>query len=80
MEEKKLGHEPAFPSIYQDKYGSLNYIPGMNKRFYAACAAMQGILSNHEIMDIYAKDNRSNKAEILISGCYAWADELLKQE
>jgi hypothetical protein len=50
--------------------------PGMSKRFYAACAAMQGILSgmtsttNPEELNYYGIVNES----------YELADELLKQE
>lgn len=38
MSGKKLGQELAFPLTDMES--------GMNKHFYAACAAMQGILSN----------------------------------
>ena len=37
MSENKLGQEPAFPL-------NINRV-GMSKRFYAACAAMQGQVS-----------------------------------
>lgn len=77
----KLGWQPAYPEIHQSNDGTMDYNnPGMSKRFYAACAAMQGVLSNPKTMEIFAKINSPDKAEILISGCYAWADELLKQE
>ena len=50
MESKdKLGQEPAFPIKYKDltPFGELENIEvGISKRFYAACAAMQGILAN----------------------------------
>lgn len=44
------------------------------KRFYAACAAMQGMLANCNPNMVYSK-----KPE-LIKECYEYADELLKQE
>jgi len=74
MSEKKLGQEPSFPST-EYKYtgdGCHNYVtePGMSKRFYAACAAMQGLLaSGYDV-----------KFDILIRNSYECADELLKQE
>ena len=64
---------PAFPSDWTtDNRGS-----GMTKRFYAACAAMQGLCAVNDkgtfssIEEVYEK---------LISHSYKLADELLKQE
>lgn len=88
MENNKLGLEPAFASLAIDKSIKVdaetteNYIggnTGMSKRFYAACAAMQGLLSS------YANPGASNplindNKDIIIKGCYEFADELLKQE
>lgn len=59
---------PAFP-VEKDEIQDC----GMSKRFYAACAAMQGILATQYTMSvgiqtIYAKD------------AFMMADELLKQE
>jgi hypothetical protein len=78
---KNLGKEPAFPidGVYALD-AMINNKTGISKRFYAACAAMQGVLSNPKTMGIFAKIHSPDKAETLISGCYAWADELLKQE
>ena len=45
---------------------------GMTKRFYAACAAMQGLLASNRY--------RVLKEESLIKESYEYADELLKQE
>lgn len=45
---------------------------GISKRFYAACAAMQGILSS----GVYARIAISD----VIEKSYQYADELLKQE
>lgn len=68
MMKSKLGQEPAFPhpSGMQD---------GMSKRFYAACAAMQGLLSSsyYNLHDHSASETYCKKA-------YLMADELLKQE
>lgn len=66
MENQKLGLEMAFGT--QD-------FAGMSKRFYAACAAMQGILSSYAGFPI-EKFPYSWIAE----SSYAMADELLKQE
>ena len=66
METKnKLGQEPAFPS--------LDVTDGMSKRFYAACAAMQGIISYKGMQSL-----TSDKEYIKRS--YEFADELLRQE
>ena len=72
-EKQKLGQEPAFATsanldrepIYQE---------GMSKRFYAACAAMQGMVAN--------QDTRSwaHSYQDVIASAYKHADELLKQE
>ena len=75
-EKQKLCQEPAFATsanldrepIYQE---------GMSKRFYAACAAMQGLCAVDDkgtfaiMKEVYEK---------LIKHSYALADELLKQE
>lgn len=56
---------------YQNEFGKQTQ-HGMSKRFYAACAAMQGLYSNP------AMANRA--VEEVIASAYAAADELLKQE
>ena len=73
--EKKLGQDPAFGFGYETKdfrNGYIAIIPhkvdGMSKRFYAACIAMQALLTNYP-----------NYPEI-IKESYDLADELLKQE
>lgn len=70
-EKQKLGQEPAFAN------GSKNIINedipnGMSKRFYAACAAMQGILAGG--------CNYTYNFQKLLENSYKLADELLKQE
>lgn len=65
----KLGQEPAFSCVTGDT--SNGYLQeGMSKRFYAACAAMQGILSNPTIIP----------SDKLAEYSFKYADELLKQE
>jgi len=76
--ENKLRQEPAFPNGME-----VNNDYGMSKKFYAACAAMQGILSNSIIIDKLGDDDSLNNNErynIIIKDSYRFADELLKQE
>ena len=76
----KLGQNSAFP-MYQ-------FESGMSKRFYAACAAMQGIISNRELQKAIFTDASNphinvkglTNHEYLINSAYEYADELLKQE
>ena len=68
---KKLGQEPAFPkNSFTNQYQI-----GMSKRFYAVCAAMQGLCSNPNV--IITGDIDLPK---FINSAYMIADELLKQE
>lgn len=69
--------EPAFPITIQNEQeetmlneGLLKH--GMSKRFYAACAAMQGLLASPAI--------KIPQYELIIKTAYIFADELLKQE
>lgn len=81
MENKKLGQEPVFASITTNPSSETYHIEvSMSKRFYAACAAMQGILSNQ--VDNYGVDAGTSQdyCEQLIAQSYQFADELLKQE
>lgn len=77
--EEKLGQEPAFPLPsgvevnYNENGVIVDTANGMSKRFYAACAAMQGLLANTNIAVTY-------EPEWTIEFAYACADELLKQE
>lgn len=80
-ENKKLGQEPAFQvptncSLKRDKNDNIINCPedGMSKRFYAACAAMQGMLAN-----MYTGGNGYAYSET-IDLAYKYADELLSQE
>ena len=79
--ENKLGQEPAFPYSTKNTSTSDSFSPfgsGMSKRFYAACAAMQGILAANP------KDTWGNSEtpvpEYVSRLSYEFADELLKQE
>lgn len=76
MENKKLGAEPAFPNGME-----VNNEYGMSKRFYAACAAMNAMIANPNIV----RPNPINgfledQYKIFIGIAYEYADELLKQE
>ena len=82
MENQKLGQEPAFACTYEMKIFGQNklcYHEGMSKRFYAACAAMQGLLSNPSIGRPQSFADVDGYEEF-IKVCYSYADELLKQE
>ena len=90
MENNKLGQEPAFGFGYEKEHSYLNQpgkyrTPekelGMSKRFYAACAAMQALITN------FPKERMINDGYIafteyseIIKESYEFADELLKQE
>lgn len=69
---KKLGQESAFPIRETKDTESIEL--GMSKRFYAACAAMQGLLANPSPDMI-----RSNPTQIA-DMAYEFADELLRKE
>ena len=75
MENKKLGQEPAFATSALLSKEEDIYQAGMSKRFYAACAAMQGsmyVYLGGEVEDYSYED--------FAKDCYRIADELLKQE
>ena len=83
MENQKLGQEPAFACTYEMNISGQNklcYHEGMSKRFYAACAAMQGILANQNGEYGVIGGTNQQYTERLISQSYQFADELLKQE
>ena len=74
MENKKLGQEPAFPSN-DYKHGNCGiHEIGMSKRFYAACAVMQGLSADPNVL----LDSKGIESMVELS--YKVADELLKQE
>lgn len=77
-ENKKQGQEPAFAYTYgylKDGQHHVKVEQGMSKRFYAACAAMQGILANTILID-----DGFVKPELIAEFAYKCADEILKQE
>ena len=92
LENKNLGQEPAFP--YLDNKCVIGNTPsgdfGMSKRFYAACAAMQGILSSNKeglycdkqdaVPSIGLKERYTLNTKHLVKLSYQIADEILKQE
>ena len=51
----------------------------MSKRFYAACAAMQGLSSNFDKLIQIHKD-RSDVTDMLVSLAYELADKLIEEE
>ena len=72
---KDIGNRwPAFPTIQQDLNDREERVfftePGMSKRFFAACMAIQGLMVGHTI----------NKRSEIVKTAYLIADELLKQE
>ena len=73
----KKEEKEAFPYSYEYyKNGQHNIVvkDGMSKRFYAACAAMQGLLANPN-PDMVRMDAKS-----VADMAYKHADELLSQE
>ena len=77
-EKQKLGQEPAFATS-ADLCGEAVYQEGMSKRFYAACAAMQGLLSNSFVNTVLSQNLEVQNTEV-VNKAYAIADELLKRE
>lgn len=84
----KLGQEPAFakPANFVKGYKETRYnntpSDGMSKRFYAACMAIQGIISHN---GFYWQGNGiENLNGVTLDFCaklaFEYADELLKQE
>lgn len=85
MKDEKLGQEPAFAT--QHAIADANNPAfklgksGMSKRFYAACAAMQGMIANpHIVRPDPRSGTLSDQYRSFISVAYEYADELLKQE
>jgi len=66
MKSEKSGQDPAFPQT--------NVSNGMSKRFYAACAAMQGLLASGKYSEGFGHN------PILITKSFELADELLNKE
>ena len=71
MSKNKLGSERAFACVDSQK----QYLQeGVSKRFYAACAAMQGIMAGRKISFDAMSPSR------VVEFSYKLADELLKEE
>ena len=70
METHNINDKPAFPNDYHPNNDPRS--EGMSKRFYAACAAMQGLLSNSLAID--------SEFDNICKASFMAADELLKQE
>lgn len=62
----KLGRTPAFPTIWDSE--------GQNKRFYAACAAMTGLIAGCNVND------GGFDAEWTAKAAFNMADKLLEEE
>ena len=73
--EKKF--EPAFPMDFEQRN---DFQVGMSKRFYAACAAMQGMLAHSTRYHCRKEDEALTWKQGMIKEAYELADELLKQE
>ena len=72
METHNINDKPAFPNDYHPNNDPRSI--GMSKRFYAACAAMQGICADPNVkLD-------ENGCVTVAKMAYRVADELLSQE
>lgn len=84
---KKLGTEPAFPRSHTDIDANSPFFKlgdkGISQRLYLAGMALQGILSNTELLTIITKlavNNASTTSKYVAKASYVYADELLKEE
>ena len=76
MKDLFVGSEPAFPLVNDSPNDQRNFVEyGMSKRFYAACAAMQGLCVNKVTSEI-----KKGECVDIAEMAYLIADELLKQE
>lgn len=74
METKeKLGNEPAFATSAILSGSEDIYQSGISKRFYAACSAMNGIMSSNEC-------GIGHIPKEVAEWAYSIADEMLRQE
>jgi len=79
----KLGNEPAFATSAKLSQDEDILQVGMSKRFYAACAAMQGILANDKLIKGVSDSAKKKNIDIevgLTMFAYGIADELLDRE
>lgn len=79
-EEKiKLGEHPIFPS---KEYGNTGTY-GISKRLYITIAAMQGLLANHNMIQLLAERGKRTGLDWRVNlaiHSFEIADEILKQE
>ena len=80
---EKKGQESAFPfDLCNDGHHSDE--AGMSKRFYAACAAIPGILASPTLGKRFAEQfpdcSPQKTYEIVVRAAFDVSDELLKQE
>jgi hypothetical protein len=88
METRDLKNDTAFPTpdYIMENSCKIDFNPiGMSKRFYAACAAMQGLLANPNTAGQLSRQlPKSAPIEAAYSSvvvtAYSIADEMLKQE
>ena len=73
METRKVSNKPAFPNENTISCKRPDCF-GISKRFYAACAAMQGLIASTD-----SEDSFPNPKDIA-ERSFEFADELLKQE
>ena len=77
--EKKF--EPAFPMDFEQRN---DFQFGMSKRFYAACAVINGLLANentaNQLKAVCPNGTVAEANTIVVTTAYLIADELLKQE
>jgi hypothetical protein len=71
----KIMNEPAFPIYTEDM--PVEGTPGMSKRFYAACKAMEGIMAS---MGGGLSNPNENTYRFVAKQAFAIADEMLKEE
>jgi hypothetical protein len=80
--KEKLGMEPAFACVTGVEPNT-HLQEGMSKHFYAACAAMQGMLANENLLAAITEKAQATNIHwtenVALHAGYM-ADELLKQE
>ena len=64
---------------HYNNYADISY-QGVSKRFYAACAAMQGMLAHSTRYHCRPEDSHLTWKQGMIKEAYELADELLIQE
>ena len=85
MKKRKLGQEAAFATSCENLQSEQTWQSGMSKRFYAACAAMQGLLGNPntqlQMKEQFGEGITAEQAiQVACRTAFSLADELLRQE